>query len=78
MSGAAGIAAVILIFLEEAQGEWVAVADLARLLALDTARVADELRAIPAYAPSEALELQEDGAGRVTAARLANNAAEAA
>lgn len=78
MNGAQGIAAVILIFLEQAEGDWVAVTDLARLLALDEARVAEELQVLKDYAPSADLALRMDAQNKVIAASLGNGALEVA
>jgi len=78
MSGATGVAALILIFLEQAEGDWVAVSDLARLMALDEARVVESLHAIQLDAPSADLTLKVDALNRVVAARMGNGALEPA
>lgn len=77
MNGAQGIAALIHIFLEEANGEWVAVSDLARLMALDSSRVVEALHDIQEQAPGANLALKLDELDQVIAARMGNGASEA-
>lgn len=78
MTGAVGIEALIHIFLEKAAGDWVAVSDLARLMALPDERVVESLHNMQNNAPDIDLTLQLDAHDRVTAARLGNSALEAA
>lgn len=78
MTGAVGIEALIHIFLEQADGDWVAVSDLARLIALTDERVVEALHNMQANTPGIDLALQLDAQDRVIAARLGNGALEAA
>lgn len=78
MTGAVGIEALIHIFLEKAEGDWVAVSDLARLMALADARVVECLHSMQDSAPGIDLTLKLDAQDRVIAARLGNGALEAA
>ena len=78
MTGAVGIEALIHIFLEKAEGDWVAVSDLARLMALADERVVECLRSMQANTPGIDLTLKLDAQDHVIAARLGNGALEAA
>lgn len=71
-----GTVALILIFLEEARGAWVNVADMAHRLALSEPRVTEALGLVTTYAPGVDLELQIDAQQQVTAARMPNGALE--
>lgn len=78
MNGGHGIVALIMIFLEEARGDWVPVASLAKRMALDEARVVQALHDIQHLSPGADLTLQVGAHDQVTAARLGNGALEAA